>query len=284
MGATAAGAARVRRGTRRAAAALGGSRTARLAARGGLVARSVFYLLLAYLTARVAADHGRSGRQANAHGALGVIASDPLGMAAIAATALGFLALGAVRIAGAVRDREASLWRRVTTALQGLFYVVLTYVPASFLLGRRTTGSEQQQHAQTARLLALPGGRELLVAAGTVVVVVCGWQIRSALTTDFADGMRLERAPAWVCRLVAAAGLVGITARALVYMPVGVFLVVAAVQADPAHASGLDHELASLAGRSWWGPLVLALVAFGLVVFAGYSLLEARYRNVAEGE
>jgi hypothetical protein len=267
---------------RRVASAVGSSRTARVVARGGLVVRTCFYLLLAGLTLQVAWDGTSSGQQTNAHGALAAIAEQPLGMAVIAAAALGFLVLGVVRIAGAVRDRQADRRQRVLTAAQGAFYAALTYVPLSFLFGSRSTGSEHAQHNQTAAVLGWPGGRALVVAAGLVVLAVCAYQIKSAVTQDFTDGLDLRSAPRWVCRIVEVAGSVGIVARAVVFVPIGIFLIVAAVQSDAAHAKGLDAELALVARQSWWGPAVLVVVALGLVVFALYSGLEARYRRVAK--
>ncbi|MDQ1694789.1 MAG: hypothetical protein QOJ03_142 [Frankiaceae bacterium] len=269
-----------KRKARKAAGAVGRSRTARAAARAGIVARAGFYLLLAGLVLDVAISGGSRGKQTNANGALTTIAQDPVGMAAIAAAALGFLSYGLVRIAGAVRDREADTQARVLTLVQGAFYLALTWVPLSFLFGSRQTGSEQAQHTETAVVLSWPGGRVLVVVAGLVVIGVCAYQIRTALTQDFTDGLELGSAPAWVCRLVEAAGTVGIVARAGVFVPVGAVRVVSAGQADPQHAKGLDAELALVARQSWWGAALLAVVALGLVVFALYSLLEARYRRV----
>ena len=252
-----------------------------MAARTGLAARTGFYLLLAGLVARAAVDRGSTGRQTNANGAMSVIAQSVLGKAALAAAGLGFLALGLVRIAGAVRDAKADLRDRVFAGLQGVFYASLIWVPLSFLFGSRQTGSEQAQQQQTASVLSWPGGRVLVIAAGLVVLGVCAWQIRTALTQDFEDGLELRHAPRWVCWLVEVAGTVGMTARAVVFLPIGVFLIVAAAQADPQHSKGLDAELAALARQSWWGPTLLWVVAAGLVVFAIYSGLEARYRRVA---
>jgi hypothetical protein len=250
-------------------------------ARLGLAARTVFYLLLAGLIARTAVDGGSGGKQTNAHGAMSVIASTVLGKAALAAAGLGFLVLGVVLIAGAVRDRKSETRARVFTGLQGLFYAALTYVPLSFLFGSRQTGSEQAQKQETASVLSWPGGEVIVIAVGLIVLGVCAWQIRTALTQDFEEPLELGGAPDWVCWLVGAAGTVGMAARAVVFLPIGVFLVVAAVQADPQHSKGLDAELAILARQSWWGPTLLWVVVAGLVVFALYSGLEARYRKVA---
>jgi hypothetical protein len=259
-----------------------GTRAAAVLARGGLVARSVFYCMLVYLVAQLAADGG-GGKQANAHGALSTIAGHPGGLAAIAATAVGFLGFGVARIWGSIRDDHPNLWRRLTTFLQGAFYVGLTWIPASYALGRRSTGSEQQQHRTASGILSLPAGRELLFALGLVVVGVCANQIRSGVGQDYADGMDTTDAPRWIDALVRLSGTIGIPARAAVFAPVGIFFMVAAVQSDSRHADGLDLELAALARRSW-GVAALGVVAAGLAVFAVYSFLEARYRTVTKGE
>ncbi len=250
-------------------------------ARFGLVARAAFYLLLVYLVVLLAV--GAGGRQANAHGALATVASHPAGLAAIVATAAGFLAFGGVRVRAAITDDAPPWWRRAMTLAQGLFYVALTWVPMSYALGNRSSGSEQQQHKTTTGLLHLPAGREIVFALGLVVIGVCASQIRTGLGQDYADGMQLGHAPPVVQRLVRISGTVGIPARAAVFVPMGVFFMIAAVQADPRHADGLDRELAALSGHAW-GVAVLALIAAGLFVFAVYSLLEARYRSVTKGE
>jgi hypothetical protein len=265
----------------RSAQAVERSRLASVAARVGLVARAGFYLLLAYLVVRIALM--QPGRQANASGALKTVSSAPGGWVPLVLTALGFLAFGVSRLLGAVRDRAANTGSRITTALQGLFYVGLTEVPASFVLGNRKTGSEQQERGTTAKLLGLPAGRVVLAAIGLVLVAVCVWQVVSALRTGFETSLRIDDKPGWFQRLVRVIGRIGISLRALVFLPVGVFLVVAAVRSDPRQAKGLDASLAALAHQSW-GRAVLLLVATGLVVFVAYSVLEARYRDVDAGD
>lgn len=257
------------------------SRAVRIGARAGFVVRAAFYLLLAGLVARTAYDGGTAGPQANSNGALSVIAESVLGKVAIGAAALGFLLLGVERVAAAIRDRGANGRSRAKTALQGVFYLALTWAPLSFLLGNSQTGSEQSQHRATGSVLSWPAGREIVGAVGVVVLVVCGAQLWSAMKQEFTAGLSLGRAPRWVRVFAEAAGTVGIATRGVVFMPIGVFLIVAAVQSDPQHAKGLDAELATMARQSWWGPAALGLVALGLLVLAAYSGVEARYRRVA---
>jgi hypothetical protein len=252
----------------------------RLAARLGLVARGLFYLLLAGLAAQLALDsEGGSGpAQANANGALTQVAGAPLGFALLTAAALGFLAFALVRTYGAITDGRHGVWRRVSTAGQGLIYVGMALVTASFLLGRRGTGSEQQQRSTAQSIITWPFGRALLVAAGLVVLAMCGWQLLVAARGDFADSLRGGK----LRGLTLLTARIGIPARALAVAPVGVFLVVAALRADPQQAKGLDAVLLE-SSRTPVGRVLVVLAAAGFAVFAVYSLLEARYREVASG-
>jgi hypothetical protein len=68
-------------------------------------------------------------------------------------------------------------------------------------------------------------------------------------------------------------------ARGAVFSTVGLFLVVAAIQAKPGKAKGIDAALVALA-KTPLGPWLLGLVAVGLVLFGAYSLCEARWRAV----
>jgi hypothetical protein len=245
----------------------------------GLAGRTVFYLVVTVLTARVAALGGGNGPQDNAHGALQIISRSLLGQIGIGVVAAGFAVFGLGRLVGAFRGGDVGKGRRAQTALQGLFYCVLAYIPASYLAGNYSAGSEQQQHKTAAQLLGFPGGRGLVVAVGVVVLIVCGSQIRTALSGNFEDGMELRRAPAVTRRLVAVSGQVGIASRAMVFVPIGVFFMVSGIDRSPNQAKGLDGELLALSGH-WWGVAVLALVACGLATFVVYSALEARYRRV----
>jgi hypothetical protein len=251
-------------------------------ARFGLVARSGFYLLLAGLVVNLAVEGGQ-GPQADANGALATVAGNPVGEAAIVAVAIGFLAFGITRLWSAWQDERPSGWRRASTALQGAFYVLLMWIPLSYAFGNRTAGSNKSEHRVAGDLLGLPGGRVIVAALGVIVIGVCANQIRTVLTSEYADGMRINRAPRWVQWLVHAAATLGIPARALVFVPLGACLIAAGVQSDPSHAKGLDQLLGQLSGQ-WWGALLLGFVALGLLVFTTYSLLEARYRKVLRAE
>ncbi len=268
-------------------------KAARVSARAGYVARGVFYAVLAYLTVRIAtlsppsaqaarhggAGVGSGGRPANANGALSLVSATLIGKIALAVSAMGFFLLAVVRLRAAWADRESGRMRRLSVAGQGLLYLALTWVPISYLSGNRSTGTEKQQRRETAQLLGIPGGAVILAVIGIFVVGICAWQLRGVVKQDFTDGLEVTREPRWVRGLARVTGTVGIAGRALVFVPIGVWLVITAFTFNPKNSHGLDSELLSLAGR-WWGLAILACIAVVMALFAVYSFVEARYRDV----
>jgi hypothetical protein len=79
-------------------------------------------------------------------------------------------------------------------------------------------------------------------------------------------------------RLVSTAGTIGLCALGLVLGIVGWFLLKAAIEFDPRDPVGLGGALAKLAGASYGGWL-LGVTAAGLIVFALFDLLQARYHQ-----
>lgn len=245
----------------------------------GLAGRTGFYMILTGITIRIALFGGPSSHQADAQGALTLVSRPTIGKVAIGAVALGFVLFGVGRLIGSVQDRSVSRGRRLMTAVQGVFYVALAYVPTSFLAGNHQVGSQQGQQNETAKLLRDPGGQAIVAGLGVIMIAVCVQQIRGAVKQDFRDGLELDRADRVVRRLVGLVGTLGITARALVFLPVGIFLIVSAILFDPNKSYGTDSELLHLSAHPW-GQAVLALVALGLTVFVVFSAIETRYRTV----
>ena len=78
----------------------------------------------------------------------------------------------------------------------------------------------------------------------------------------FLEGLRLTEMRAATMLIVGWLGRIGGVARGVVFVTVGVFLVVAAITAQPQQAKGLDSALRALAATPG-GPWLLALVAIG---------------------
>jgi hypothetical protein len=254
------------------------NRALSVGARVGLVGRAVFYFVLAWLVVEVA----RGGdRQADPNGALHAVAAEPFGLALIAVAAFGFAAFAAIRAVTAVSaiPRREGVRPVLRAGAEMLAYGALAAFTLSFLLGDRSAGSNRSHHSTTARLLEHPAGRALVVAIGAGVVVFYGYQLWEVATQGFAHRLDDRRMPRWLGGIARVVGSAGLVARAVAFVPVGAFLVVAAVTRDPQRAKSLDQTLHDMAGR-WWGLALLAVVAFGLAMFGVYSLLEAGWRRV----
>jgi hypothetical protein len=253
-------------------------------ARVGLASRAVLYLVLAGLAVRIAftgghpARHG--SRQADPGGALRLVAAQPLGRLALAVAAAGFALFAVTRyVAAAAAARDKTVWPATRAAGEATAYAAIAVATTFFLLGRTETGTQREHVTFTAHLLSAPAGRALVVALGAAIVVGYVGLAVFGLTRGFEQRLDEGRMPRPLVAVARVTGAAGYTGRAVAFVPVGAFLIVAAVTYQPSQAKGLDVVLAD-AARHWWGLLLLAAVALGFVAFAAYSMLEAAYRKV----
>ncbi len=252
-------------------------------ARAGLVARGVVYVIVGVIALRLA--FGTRDQSADARGALATLADQPFGKALLALLALGLAcytaacALGAVRGYGGKKAGGSDTKDRLSDAGRAFMNGGLTVAAVTVLMGSGSSGGGNQQEKQlTARVLEWPFGKALVVVAGLVVIGFGAVQVRKAIKRSFTKGLDFGRLPPGLGRRAESLGVPGYLARGVVAAAVGVFLVQAALQYDPDEAVGIDGALARLA-RSGPGPIVLVLVALGLVAFGLWSMVEAAARR-----
>ncbi len=99
------------------------------------------------------------------------------------------------------------------------------------------------------------------------------------ITKDFLEDSKTEQMSSRVRTWIEWIGTFGHLARMVVFVLVGVFLIKAAVDYNPSKAVGLDGALAKVDHASY-GPLLLGIVAAGLIAFGVHSLSDARYRRL----
>jgi hypothetical protein len=75
-------------------------------------------------------------------------------------------------------------------------------------------------------------------------------------------------------------GRLGYGALGVVFTLIGFFMIVAAAQFNPHQAKGLDTALGELLQLRPFGPVLLGIVALGLIAYGVYSFVEARYRRL----
>lgn len=250
----------------------------------GYAARGVVYAVVGVLAVRVAV--GRGGRTTDTRGALEEVARAPLGQAILVALGVGFAALALWSLIAAFTDGAIRGGRRVLVSRIGKAVVAFVYgslaVATYRLLSSGSVGAHDEQRAEglTARALALPGGRVLVLAAAAVLVVVAARRVwKGGVKRDFLAELQLERMTsrqrAWAARL----GSAGIASQGLLFAIVSALLGWAAITHEASKATGLDGALRTVAAQPA-GTVLLAVLALGLVAYAAFSLIEARFRRL----
>jgi hypothetical protein len=252
-------------------------------ARWGLAVRGVMYLLIALLAVRVAT--GDADERADKQGALQAVVRQPLGKVLVAALAVGFAGYAAWRLVAAVRgptgeqDGRKAVFKRIGYAGRGLFYAFLFLTAVRLVVANSGESASEQAPDWTARVMGWPAGRPLVAAAGVAIVgagLYVGWR---GVSRKFRKHLKGYEMTPRQRRVILWLGTVGNAARAIVFVLVGVFLVVAALHHDPTQAVGIDGALRRLSSRPW-GPVLLGSVAAGLALYGLFSLAEARFRRV----
>ena len=127
-------------------------------------------------------------------------------------------------------------------------------------------GSGNAEETVTARLLALPFGRVLVVALGAVVAGIGIGQIVRGVKKKFTEDLR-----SGVSRPVQVLGTVGYVAKGLALVIIGLLFGWAAWSYSPERAGGLDAALSTVRGQPFGSVLLLAMAAgfacFGLFCF-----------------
>jgi hypothetical protein len=252
--------------------------------RAGYAAKGIVYVVIGALAARAAL--GAGGGTTDSRGALSVIGEGPMGTIALVAIGVGLLGYMAWRLVAAVTDAEGKgdeptkLAVRAAQAARGVAYGVLG-VQALRLVGDRGGAQSQGQAARdwTARLLDMPFGRALVVAAGVGVLCYAAYQIYRAFSDKAKKHLDLYEAGPTQAKWIVRLGRFGIAARAVVFAMIGVFLGRAGMHANSGEAGGIAQSLQAL-GNADYGRLVLGAVAFGLIAYGIYQLATARYRHM----
>lgn len=249
------------------------------AARVGLAARGLVYVLIGLLAAQIAAG---GSEQADQEGALQKVAEQPFGKGLLWLAALGFLAYGLWRFGEGIwgRREEADemkrTLKRVESGVSGFFYLLFFASALMFATGQR---SGDNQKSLTVRLLDAPGGKEIMITLGIVIVgvgITLAWR---GLNTDFEKHLNRGGLSAQTYNLVRRLGQAGYIARGAVFALAGLLVVKAALDHDAEKAGGLDVALHSVA-QAPHGKAMLFAAAAGFACFGLYSFAEARYRRL----
>jgi hypothetical protein len=252
-------------------------------ARPGLVARGVVYGVIGILAIKVAV--GAGGKATNQQGALQTIVQQPFGKVLLIATAAGLGGYAAWRLLRAAighgSEEADSGFDRIAAAASGLCYGALCVTAVKILTGSSSgagsTGGSNPSKT-TAGVLGWSGGTIIVALAGGVLLGVGLYQGYKGLSAKFMDEAATQKMGRKTEKAYRVLGVFGHLSRMVVFGLTGYGLLRAAIDYDPHNAVGLDGALKELANASY-GPLLLGVVAGGLIGFALFSLADARFRK-----
>ncbi|HEX2254097.1 MAG TPA: DUF1206 domain-containing protein [Thermoanaerobaculia bacterium] len=269
----------------RAAAGVGGREVARWIerlARLGYLAKGVVYGLVGILALRLA--FGQGGETTDAQGVLREIAGGPFGTLLLTLIGVGLLGYAAWRFVQGIKDVEGQgdetegIVKRAGYVGSGVIHGALAFTALNLAWGSGSGSGSGGSQGITAELLGRSWGVWLVGLVGLITIAVGLYQFYLGYQVLFKKhwntGAMSRTQELWATR----AGRAGLMARGVVFVMMGWFFLQAARQSDPSEARGLDGALTELLSQTH-GTWLLALVAAGLVCYAVYCFVQARFRH-----
>jgi len=249
-------------------------------ARVGYASKGLIYLALGGLSVQAAL--GAHDKAIGMRGTLYRLARQPFGPVLLATVAVGLSLYVLWRVLQATVDPEQrgttlrGIGHRVAYAVSAVLFANLTWDAVEIIV-EWSRGEVNTAEDWTALVLSLPLGRWLIGLVGFVIVGVGCYHLYEAYSARFRRKFKLDEMSKRTKLLVMILGRFGLAARGVVFMIVGVFLIVAALQSNAERAGGLGEALIALTGQPF-GSWVMAALALGLAAYGLYILAEARYR------
>lgn len=252
----------------------------------GLAAIGTVYVLVGTLTFTSAVDFSGEGNKGKISQILQWVQDQIFGQILLAIITLGLLCYTVWRLIEAVLDTDNKgngmhgLALRASYLSYGAVYGALTYYAARLLLsqsGGSAPPSEKDTRETVAQsLLELPYGQWLVgvFALGTAGVGV--FQLYLALSGTYRSIIEEEKIDTRAKEILIRSGQIGYVARAVVWLIIGYFLLLAAIRSDSRAAGSSQTALNYLEYE--YGTLTLATVSLGLVCYGIFQFARAKYQ------
>jgi len=254
-------------------------------ARIGYAAKGVVYMVIGALA--IEAAWGVSSSNVDTKDALVKIITQPFGRVLLGIVAFGLFCYVAWRFVQALVDPENNgtdpkgILKRTAFVVSGIIYAGVAVLSVQMILGTGSNGGGggNSKEDWTAKLLAEPYGRWLIIAVGVIFICLGLFEIYRAYSAKFKEKWKLSemsrKEETWATR----AGRAGQVARSVVHGLMGIFFIQAALQYNSEKAGGLGQALQTIASQPY-GPWVLVVVAIGLFCYGIYCEVHARYRRI----
>lgn len=252
-------------------------------ARTGFVAKGVVYGIIGILTFKAAFDMG--GQKAGQVQVLEFLEKQTFGNILLILMALGLACYAAWRFIQAVKDPEnigdnsKGKAKRVAFFCSGLLYLGFGVLAALKAFGSGSGSSGSSGSAQKSSFLASETGLWIIGIVGVGIIIAGIFQFVKAYKNDYQKKFDLSSLHEQKKReSIKKTAKFGLSARGVILLIIGFFAVKAAVNSNPSNIK-TTKEAFSFIQESDYGPWLMGLVAAGLVAYAIYMFLMAKYRR-----
>ncbi len=248
-------------------------------ARAGYFARGVVYLIVGVLA--IAATWTASDQQ-GAKGALEAILSQPFGAVLIWVMIAGLLGYTTWRLVQSVFDTDDHGWKLVGIGVRfGLLTSGITYFSLAIFclakLGVLPGGGGEDGATWTDHAVDILGAQPVIAIFGVAFTIVAAAHFWKAFKRKYEDHFD---APGSAMTLVHTVSIIGLTARGIVFGILAFLMWRRFLASDaPGEKPGTKEALQLLQDMTA-GPWIISTLAVGIIIFAFYSMLEARWRYI----
>jgi len=248
------------------------------AARAGLVAYAIVYLMIGWLAVQLAFGD-RQGKPSSS-GAMHELAQQPFGDVLIWVVSIGMFVLVLWKLLDAAfghreeRDGGKRARKRLVSVGKAILYAAIGWSGLQVATGSGSSGKGQE--TWTAKLMNMTGG-QLLVGLVALAIIAYGvYQGYQAWTEHFAEKLDAEGRSGSTGTAYIAFGKAGYTARGVALVIVGGLFAYAAITHDASKSGGLDQALFEVLDTPF-GPVLLTLLGVGLACYGLFTLARARH-------
>ncbi len=252
-------------------------------ARFGYAAKGILYGVSGLLALLEALDIS-SGKTVGSTGVLKTIASQSYGRVMLVVLAVSLIGYVVWRFIQAFVDPEHSgqdaknIVRRAGYACSGLVYAGVAFSAVSILMHFSSgEGKTAQEWALT--VMEKPFGRWLVGAGGLFFFGMGCYYFYRAIKAEFRKQMKLHEMSNAEKTWATVVGRAGISARGIVYVVIGVFVMKAAWRFDPSQIKTTEGALAVF-NNNPADEIILSILGIGFIAYGVHMGFQARYRRI----
>lgn len=246
--------------------------------RAGYLGRGLTYLAVAGFSLLALS---RGGEAQATGSALARLEASPGGTTALVVITLGLFAYALWRGLAALLDLDAhgsdtkGLFARAGMAASSAVHLGLALAALGLLLNTGGAEGDSRIRDWVGTVMSWPLGRWLVGLAGLVIIGAGAVYVGQGIRASYERYLSSTRATA----RIRPAMRIGVAAHGVTMGVIGLLFLLAALQADPSQAGGLAGAFDWL-GQQAFGPILVTLLCLGLLAFALFNLVNARWRIV----